>query len=343
MKHADSIEARLRVLTANPLPQEGRLAGKNLVGKGKLWVALDQGDHVHLLVPCGPDIEGISRKLSKYDQRFLTFRIRKWVVSGQPERDYLDVSCLADRHSEYRKPFIYFASDCVSELESELNHPVAAVQIVAQRWHRFWELPAQKEITAEWIKGLLGELWTFQTLVREFGDHCVRCWTGPDGRDHDFQATGVALEVKTTETMPPMVRISSLDQLDHTLFKSLWLLIHTVTARLDGETLPDVIASLESAIRDASAKEHFWQVLSAMGYRRHLEPAYREWAYRRTTTLAYLITKAFPSLTRHSLKRPLDERIQSIRYVVELSGLKGLPMSHASVSKALGMLCGASG
>ena len=338
MKYADSIEARLRVLAANPLPHQGRLSGKSLLGKGTLWLALDQGDHVHLLVPTGPDPHETFARLSKYDQRFLTFRIRKWVVSGLPEREYLDVSCLADRHSEYRKPFIHFASDCMTELETAPTHPAISVKKVAHRWHRFWTNPTQ-EVTAEWIKGLLGELWILRKLVKEFGDQGVRTWTGPDAKDHDFQASSVALECKTTETMPPFVSITGLDQLDHKLFKSLWLVVHTVTARLDGETVPDVMAQIEGAIHDNFAKDHFWQVLSDVGYKRHLESVYREWPFRRTASVAYIINNKFPSLTRHSLRKPLDERIKSIRYSVEVSGLKGLPLTHALVSKALRMLC----
>lgn len=343
MKYAEALESLIRGLDSSALPATGRLSGKQLNSIGKredAWVAIDADDSLHLLLIALPDSCKKFQRLMKFKQRFLTFNVKKWIVSGQEAREYLDICCIADRKSEYRKPFIYFASDCLAELETEPTDSPTAIYRVAQRWHRFWVLSGQDEITPEWTKGLLGELWFLLDLVKAFGGTAVKTWTGPQGHDHDFQANGIAFEIKTTETMPPVLQISNLTQLDFTLFKRLWLVVYSATAHESGVTLPDVIGQLEATIEDATARDLFWQRLAEAGYRRHFENQYREYAYRKAKTLAYPVDKAFPSLTRRHLKKPLDSRIQAIRYSVKVASVSSVATSNKDFRKNLSLLCG---
>jgi len=342
MKYVGAIESLVQGLDSNALPNTGRLVGKKLrsvENRGDAWLAIDEVDSLHLLLTAEAGAEKKFRRLVRFKQRFLKFTVRKWIVSGQSEQEYLDICCVADRKSEYRKPFMYFASDCLAELESEAASPSEAIHRVAQRWHRFWVLPGQNEITSQWTKGLLGELWFLLDLVKRFGSEAVKTWTGAQGHDHDFQANNIAFEIKATETMPPVVQISNLTQLDYTLFRSLWLVVYLVTEHKDGEALPDVLGQLEALVEDPMMRDLLWQNLAELGYRRQLEDQYREIIFKKTKSIIYPVDKFFPSVTRSHFKLPLDGRVHGLRYNVKVAGVKSTPFSNVSVRNAIAGLC----
>ena len=63
--------------------------------------------------------------------------------------------------------------------------------------------------------GLFGELAVLDMLANDIGlPDAISAWSGPADGIHDFQARGIAVEVKTAIGISHLIRIARLDQLD---------------------------------------------------------------------------------------------------------------------------------
>jgi hypothetical protein len=149
--------------------------------------------------------------------------------------------------------------------------------------------------------GLLGELAVLDLLAEEIGlARATAAWYGPLGGIHDFQAGGVAVEVKTAVGISHHIRISSLDQLDPEG------LGHLILARVrfhegpEGITLPEMISTLRKKIDEehpASAQE-FSEKLLRTGY---LDADAEFYASTRAVLVdirAFAVSGEFPRLIR---------------------------------------------
>lgn len=97
----------------------------------------------------------------------------------------------------------------------------------------------------EQMLGLYGELVLLQRLGESIGlDRAIASWTGPDRGLHDFEAAGLALEVKTSLGPRGTVRVGSLDQLDVSRLQALALYRVIVARDQAGRDLLDLVGPL---------------------------------------------------------------------------------------------------
>lgn len=313
----------------------GTLSGQAVAFKGgpTPYIAVDAEGHLHLLLaPAAADLS----KLHRFRRPALDLQNRPWSVSGAPIETYLDLTLVAPAASPLRRPFQSFCEDILKDLENGLS-PEAAVHRTCSRWERFWEEGEGATPSVTWLLGLMGELTLLEKFVGEDSVAAVRFWTGPEGADHDFQAgTCAAIEVKTSVRMPPIIECG-LAQLDSGGAGDLILAVFHATPREGAASLSDLADRIEARLAtNEEALELFFAKLSRSGYRRHLAAEYGAHTYDLAPPIFQLIDEAFPRLTHSSFVAPLDARIRSVRYSVELTAIDPLANDDPRLAAVLG-------
>jgi len=311
-------------LEKNPR-QSGRLSGQEVVipRKGiKAIIAVDGENDIHLLITPAPDND---KNLSKLDLRGLKVANRDWAVSGNKAQEYLDISCSTGILPSFKRPFLRFAEDVLFEISTSEQFPAEAVYRTGIRWRKFWSPDIETEISREWVHGLFGELLFLADIIERFGPEVVNSWTGPTGKDHDFQTgNNLAVEIKTSVETPFRINCN-IRQLDHTIFKTLYIVCYHLASSEKGTALSDLVRNIEKLIgTDESSLDKFYERLMAAGYTRQLESAYNSFRLNFSDASAFLIDNNFPKITESSFVSPPDHRITGIRYSLQLTGLPDL-------------------
>lgn len=324
-------------LLRQPRPPKGTLSGQAVAFKGgpTTFIAVDANGQLHLLLaPGATDL----RRLERFRRPALDLENRPWSVSGAPIEIYLDLTLVAPASSPLRRPFLGFCEDILADLENGLS-PEAAVSRTCSRWKRFWEEGESPEPSPKWVLGLMGELTMLEILLKDVNVAAVSHWTGPEGEEHDFQAgTTVALEVKTSVRMPPMIECG-LSQLDSGGAGDLFLAVFHATAREGADSLPDLVDRIEVKLSpNEDALDLFFGKLARAGYRRHLLADYQHHTYALAPPMFHFVDGAFPRLSHASFASPLDARIHNVRYVLELTAIVPLAEDDPRLVSALGVL-----
>jgi hypothetical protein len=312
--------------------QSGRLTGQDVViseNRGiSAIIALDTEDNIHLLIA---PADGDETRFAALDLKGLKIERREWVVSGHPAQTYLDLSCLTGTSPAFRRPFLRFVEDVLLELSRPDQKSADAIYRTGMRWKRFWSVDNSREITSEWLHGLAGELSFLIALIRKVGPGAVYNWSGPLGKDHDFQTgTDLGIEVKASVDIPFKIRCN-IRQLDTTLFKKLYVVCFRITPSEQGTNLVDLVDEVSGLLSgDEHAADNFYGKLAAAGYSRELENSYRERFLQISSPSVFLVDDSFPRIAEGSFVTPPDHRISEIHYALQLTGLKELTPNDIS-------------
>lgn len=305
--------------------QKDKLLGKEVVIPQKNFkaiIALEFNGNIHLLVSPPPEDDS---RLSRLDLKGLKISNKKWSVSGNPARVYLDLSCETATFPLFKRPFLRFAEDVLYEVSKTDNLPSEALYKTCLRWKKFWSPETVTEVSKEWVYGLFGELLFLTELLKRFGPSVITSWSGPTGSDHDFQKTNdIAVEIKTSTELPFKINCN-LNQLDPDIFKNLFLACYHLIPSETGTTLPELVRSIEKLVRDGeTALEKFYKLLSDTGYKLQNEIIYSEFKLDHNESVLFRIDSKFPKIVEKSFKDPPDHRISGIRYTLQLTGLEEL-------------------
>lgn len=252
-------------------------------------------------------------------------------VEGRNREEFVCLIC-RDSSFHFTDLFFHFGDDlCDSMAKAVSTSSIEeVVRASIERWKYFWS-PVPSSLTPEEVKGLLGELYLLQRGISKCGPEFVAFWTGPERMDHDFQGGGIGVEVKATETVPPKIQINNLRQLDHRFFDDLFICIcHLTTCEHGGRSLISLVSEIETQLEGhVDSVEMFRRKIAAAGYRPNRTQGPESQEYRILPRLdLYRVDDSFPSLTEESFKAPLDRRVHSIKYLLEVSGLNPLPESE---------------
>jgi hypothetical protein len=322
------LQPLIESLQHNPR-QAGRLVGQDVVVSARkdvqAVIALDSENDIHLLIAPAAADEG---RFSQLELQGLKIANREWAVGGRSTQQYLDITCATGSLPSFRRPFLRFAEDVLYEISKADVSPADAAHRTVSRWRRFWSTDNSAEISTEWTHGLFGELTFLADLVQRFGSSVLDSWSGPLGKDHDFQ-TGIELgvEVKTSVEMPFKIQCN-IRQLDPSIFQKLYIVCYNVTASESGTSLPDLVEQIESLIgNNEEAMDRFYQRLAATGYSRQLETNYRDHPTTISQAAVFHVNDIFPKIAEGSFVQPLDHRISNIRYTLQLVGIPELKIS----------------
>lgn len=197
-------------------------------------------------------------------------------------------------------------------------------------WQEFMRRGTDGVLSADAELGLVGEL----ELLRELmalgltEEEAVDAWKGPLEAVHDFSLRSGAIEVKSTITPSGFpARIASLEQLDQSRVRVLFLA--GLRFRLDprGETLPEIAQAISTELAGTpSAEQAFKDLLLRAGLSRAFSARYTR-RFRRCETRIFEVGAGFPSLARANVVR----EIVTARYELDLDLVRvgGIELSEA--------------
>lgn len=184
--------------------------------------------------------------------------------------------------------------------------------------------------------GLFGELVFLESLIANDLRPLVamEAWDGPSRGAHDFVLGTGAVEVKSSLAQNRfLATISSLEQLDDTLRKPLFISKQRLIQTAAGRTLAEMALFIDANLNvDPEAQEMFRDKLLAAGYLSIHEKEYQR-RFEVSSSFIVQIDENFPRITRASA----PEGIISASYDLDLDQVKTEQITVATVLIELGV------
>jgi hypothetical protein len=159
------------------------------------------------------------------------------------------------------------------------------------------------------LRGLIAELWFgFESGAHRHPEpEVVRAWAGPLGGAQDFQfpPPGHHYEIKSLRPGRTNVEVSSEEQLDGEDVKLAVVTLEEVASPLMGVTLPGLIKSVRSKLKDGADKAEFNRRFARL-FVDPDEPWYSEHAYAVQELQIFDVTEEFPALRRSQLPKEIE-------------------------------------
>ena len=225
---------------------------------------------------------------------------------------------------EFAEPFSAFADFLVEDLHSDklLRGKKIEVETKIGKWVEFFSL-SKSQVSRESILGLIGELHFIDKWV-DPNAFSYNSWTGPTGESKDFRGQNIDIEVKVTSSKsgPLVHKISSLDQLQPSDSKPLYLFSLRVSLGVNYKnTLEDLISSVrENAIfsRDLSAASYLSEALWNFSVMEDIPKALS--TFEILDEKFFHVDEAFPRIRQESLASTPE--ITSIQYEIDLTSIQ---------------------
>jgi hypothetical protein len=300
-----------------------------------LLIGLDSSGRRHLLVevPVGEPAD-----ITERTSRGIGVQSIEMNIGGGALQIFIDVACL----ESYGESVIdTIAEDLLAAMTAGATITrVALVQNVLAKWRRFWSGVSHGLLAHEKQLGLFGELWFFaRWLVPNIGfSSASKIWRGPLGARNDFEAPGVAIEVKTTSRMDATCKINGLEQLIEPQGGRLYLFGLSVREEASSlDCLPSLISEIRKGIgADYATLAHFETVLYAADYQDGFEREYGKLKLRVRREELFSVQENFPRLTPNSLATELPHGIAGITYELNLdAAVRWRVASSADEAKTL--------
>ena len=214
--------------------------------------------------------------------------------------------------SSLRNMFVPFLVD-VLLLARELEMP-HAFDLVLDDCRELWK-GKRGRLGMEQQRGLMGELYVLHHLLSH-QSRATLSWEGPLRALHDFSSSKGHLEIKTTTTQPPSVRISQVGQVAPLEGDSFLELIVVLLEPNGPTSLPSLVEACRSSIQDIDAQDHFENVLRKSGYRDEHAGFYHT-KYTVIDVKKHRITKSSPVLKASVLSK-VPATVRDITYTLDV-------------------------
>jgi Putative PD-(D/E)XK family member, (DUF4420) len=230
-----------------------------------------------------------------------------------------------------RDVFEVLATDIV-EVVRPTTTPSQAISAAVSRleaWQAFLRSGGRGLSREEQI-GLLGELAVLRLVAAEIGyDHAVGAWIGPLDGIHDFNRSGIAIEVKGVAGVGSLLRISHLDQLETRGLSALVIARPRFREGPEGSSLSDVIQSIREEIdRSApNARTGFDDRLLRARFLDVDRQQHDSITYLLHSVYGFEVREGFPRLTTSSVPAEIVDAAYSLdertidRFRIEADGL----------------------
>lgn len=239
--------------------------------------------------------------------------------------------------------FTQMANDVISTLESVSSENASTTMLLrifigrVGAWQEFMR-KGSMPLSAENEVGLVGELKLLSRLVEEGipVNIAVNAWTGPttDGL-RDFALGAGAIEAKTTISSNGFVaKIGSLEQLDDTHCKPLFVAALKFSLVETGQTLPELVTDVSEIISvdPYALVELENRLLSASYLASHVHHYHRRFSHREEKIL--LVDEDFPAITHGNVKTGVIRA----RYEINIEQLLNRDIGLSTALKNLGMI-----
>ena len=233
--------------------------------------------------------------------------------------------------------FARMANDIIALLRGASADEVPLFRLFTGRiraWQAFMESGRDDVLSPAAEVGLLGELRFLQQILEAGVEASVAVdgWRGPIDGLHDFVLGAGAVEVKTSTTSGEFpATIASLDQLDDSRVRPLFLAGVRLALRASGRTLPEIVADVDGCLAaDPLARARFSDLVLLAGVLDDVRDRY----VRRFATVRMMlfpVTDTFPRLTR----RNVAQAVRQARYNLDLDLVQTPETDLDSVLRAL--------
>jgi hypothetical protein len=203
-------------------------------------------------------------------------------------------------------------------------------------WQDFMRRDSSGVLSLEEEVGLIGELLTLKDMLvcGIVAQDAVEAWAGPEDGLHDFLIGVGAVEVKTTTAQAGFIaEIGSLDQLDDSARKPLYVAGVRLAQTADGQSLPELCEEIASIIRQGSGPvASFMGRLLSAGY----SPEMRDQYVRRLRCdeIGYrLVTAESPRL----ISATVPTAVRWVRYALNLDAIPVVASSFSEIAGNLGV------
>ena len=235
------------------------------------------------------------------------------------------------RHFEL---FAGVISDVLDRMCSATSEQDGVSRLVARliQWQTFFRSGQPDGLTEEEQRGLYGELWFFKRLLEAglFADLPVRSWVGPIGGNQDFQFPSCAVECKVTiGAQDQRLRISSERQLDSTGTSALFVLHHSLDARVgSGENLNGIVKSIRVKLDELGVdREAFEDLLFRAGYLDLHWALYESVCYTHREVNYFWVKDNFPRIVETELRTG----VQEVKYSISVTECKHFSVAEEAV------------
>ena len=247
-------------------------------------------------------------------------------------RDYAVLSCLETGFSDL---FISFSNEIADELDIK-SSTHETVKTAIDKWLLFFKKPTGGPLQLEELTGVVGELLMLKELAQSLSPsrETIEAWQGPKKADWDYSISNggrrLLVEVKTTIRPKTVVTVHNINQLSPKSNFECFLNFRSVDYvenKNAGDSFWDIrelIAQLEELFRggaDGDLSTFFWERLEMAGvFRSHL-PTYDGHLFEERSSVWHIIDNDFPAANRVQIPQQVRDRIDSIKYRLNLAGL----------------------
>lgn len=231
------------------------------------------------------------------------------LVRTEPPEDTLAYSwfALSLQQTSQLPLFSLMAADLISLLkdvkeENGINI-YASFILRIKAWQDFMRQDRQSMLSAEEEIGLIGELVILKNLISDgiSVSDAIEFWVGPEEGLHDFQIGTGGIEAKTTTSASGFIaKITSLDQLDSSLYQPLYIGAVRLEQDASGRTLPDFVTGVTTKIESQLLTAMLSSKLLAAGYVDYMRDQYLR-RFLQTEICYRLVASDSPCLTRSNV------------------------------------------
>ena len=225
------------------------------------------------------------------------------------------------------REFYDFCCEVIDEIQVNGTSPAQAVDAEWGAWVRL--LDREAILSREKQIGLIGELWLFNFLARDYDYELILdSWHRDNSAEHDFCYSNFDVEVKTTTNEQRIHLINSFYQLESSPDRDLFLLSVQLTpsarAAVDSFSLSSMVDCLLKLAPTQDLETAFKKRLEFTGWREDHSRHYRQTYLLRTNPSLILVDELCPRIVYQDLLKVKNiqiDRIKSISYRIDVSGL----------------------
>ena len=250
---------------------------------------------------------------SNYLMRFVGVEIQ--VLPANKGTKELAIILLENELSDI---FTFFIEDIINSLTCVSNQEDAILIISGKinYWKKLFSKFTGGLLTPQQQRGLFGELYFLKLMLDNLNndEKVIRAWQAPTGANQDFYFDGNAIEIKTSKSNSPSIKISNEFQLDTTGLKNLYVAFYKLNEYPGNEyTLFSIISDIRSQLE--SKQEvliEFNLKVESLGISPDNEAEYNTMTLSVRDEKYYFVTPDFPKIKTETI----DNAISKVSYEI---------------------------
>lgn len=211
--------------------------------------------------------------------------------------------------SEIFHVFIEDILESLSEVENQ-QEAVYAISRKVSLWRTLFGKYASGLLSPQEQRGLFGELSLMKIFLEMSIESAsvVEAWKAPSGTNQDFYFGNIAIEVKTSISNNPSIKIANEYQLDNSGYSSLYLAFFRLIELPSGEnTLSNLINEIRILLTDSDVDRIFDSWIKYIGITSELEKEYNNTSYEIRKIQCYRVEEQFPKITAEMVNKAISQ------------------------------------